>query len=103
MLVTKKQKKKKVSFSFGGLVSGHHHNITDHFDRVESFLSALPEEVAVTQSRDLPVEAPQYIGNRMSMYETITYNSENDDDLCYYSGAFVLGGDLDKSSPKVTG
>ena len=45
--VMKKQKKKKVSFSLGGLVSGHHHNTTDHFNHVESFLSASPEEVAV--------------------------------------------------------
>ena len=46
-LVMKKQKKKKVSFSLGGLVSGRHHNTTDHFNHVESFLSASPEEVAV--------------------------------------------------------
>ena len=45
--VPKKQKKKKVCFSLGGLVSGRHHNITDQFDQVESFLSASPEEVAV--------------------------------------------------------
>ena len=47
MSVTKKQKKKKVSFSLGGLVSGCHHNTTDHFDHMESFLSASPEEVAM--------------------------------------------------------
>ena len=49
-LVMKKQKKKKVSFSLGGLVSGHHYNTTDHFDHMESFLSALPEEAAMTLS-----------------------------------------------------
>ena len=87
MLVTKKQKKKKVSFSLGGLVLGRHVNTTDHFDHVDSFLSALPEEAAMTSSRDPPVEAPQYIGNQMLMYEVITYDSENDDDLCYYAGA----------------
>ena len=36
----------------------------------------------------------------MSMYETIAYDSENDDDLCYYSGALVLGGDSDKDFTK---
>ena len=36
----------------------------------------------------------------MLMYETITYDSENDNDLCYYSGAFALGGDLDKNFAK---
>ena len=56
--VTKKQKKKKVSFSLGGLVLGRHHNITDHFNHVETFLSASPEEVAVALPQDLPVEAP---------------------------------------------
>ena len=96
----KKQKKKKVSFSLGGLVSGRHHNITDHFNHVESFLSALPEEVAVASPRDMPVETPQPIGNQMSMYETIVYDSENDDDLCYYSGTFALGGDPDKDFAK---
>ena len=75
--MTKKQKKKKVSFSLGGLVSGCHHNTTDHFDHVESFLSASPEEVAMALPQDLPVEAPQPIGNWMSMYETIVYDSEN--------------------------
>ena len=98
--VTKKQKKKKVSFSLGGLVSSCHHNTTDHFDHVESFLSALPEEVAVASPRDLPVEAPQPIANRMPMYETIVYDSENDDDLCYYAGAFALGGDPNKDFAK---
>ena len=101
--MTKKQKKKKVSFSLGGLVSGHHVNTTDHFDHVESFLSASPQEAAMTLSRDLPVETPQYIGSRMSMYETIPYDSENDDDLCYYASTFALGGDLDKSFAKATG
>ena len=48
--VTKEQEKKKISFSLGGLVSGRHHNTTDHFNYVESFLSASPEEVAVTSS-----------------------------------------------------
>ena len=93
----KKQKKKKVSFSLGGLVSGRHHNTTDQFDHVESFLSASPEEVAMALPQDLPVELPRPIGNQMSIYETIAYDSENDDDLCYYSGAFTLGGDLDKN------
>ena len=50
MLVTKKQKKKKVSFSLGGLALDCHHNTTDHFDHMDSFLSALPEEAAVTLS-----------------------------------------------------
>ena len=100
MLVTKKQKKKKVSFSLGGLVLGRHHNTTDHFNHVESFLSASPEEAAMTLSRDPPVEAPQHIGNRMSMYETIPYDSENDEDLCYYASTLALGGDLDKSFTK---
>ena len=36
----------------------------------------------------------------MLMYETITYDSENDEDLCYYSGTFALEGDLDKSPAK---
>ena len=57
-LVTKKQKKKKVSFSLGGLVPDCHHNTTDHFDHVESFLSASPEKVAMASPQDLPVEAP---------------------------------------------
>ena len=69
--MTKKQKKKKVSFSLGGLVSGHYHNTTDQFDHVESFLSASPEGVAMASPRDLPVEAPQPIGNQVSIYETI--------------------------------
>ena len=96
----KKQKKKKVSFSLGGLASDRQINTTDHFNRLDSFLSASPTEATVTLSRDQPVETPQYIGNWMSMYETITYDSENDDDLCYYSGAFALGGDLDKNFTK---
>ena len=101
MLVSKKkQKKKKVSFSLGGLASDCHVNTADQFDRVDSFLSALPTEAAVTLSRDQPVELPQYIGNQMSMYEVIPYDSENDEDLCYYSGAFALGGDLDKNFAK---
>ena len=100
MSVTKKQKKKKVCFSLGGLVSGCHHNTTDQFDQVESFLSASPEEVAVAKPRDLPVEILQPIGNRMTMYKTIVYDSENDDDLCYYAGTFALGGDLDKDLAK---
>ena len=45
--MTKKQKKKKVSFSLGGLVSGRHHNTIDQFDQMESFLSASLAEVAV--------------------------------------------------------
>ena len=98
--MTKKQKKKRVSFSLGGLVSGHHHNTTDQFDHMETFLSASPEEVAMASPRDLPVETPQPIGNWMSMYKTIVYDSENDDNLCYYSGAFVLGGDTDKNFAK---
>ena len=96
----KKQKKKKVSFSLGGLASDRHVNTANQFDRADSFLSASPTEAAVILSRDQPVELPQYIGNRMSMYETITYDSENDDDLCYYSGTFALGGDLDKHFAK---
>ena len=100
MLVRKKQKKKKVSFSLGGLASDRHVNTTDQFDHVESFLSASPTEAAVTLSRDPPVKTPQYIGNRMSIYEVITYDSENDDDLYYYSGTFALGGDLDKNFAK---
>ena len=100
MSVRKKQKKKKVSFSLGGLASDCHVNTTDQFDHVDSFLSASPTEAAVTLSRDQPVQTPQYIGNRMSMYEVIPYNSENDEDLCYYSGAFVLGGDLHKNFAK---
>ena len=36
----------------------------------------------------------------MSMYETIVYDSENDDDLCYYSGAFALEEDPDKDFTK---
>ena len=36
----------------------------------------------------------------MSMYETIAYDSENDDDLCYYSGAFALGGDTEEDFTK---
>ena len=100
MSVRKKQKKKKVSFSLGGLASDRHVNTTAQFDHVDSFLSASPMEAAVTMSRDPPVETPQYIGNWMLMYETIPYDSENDEDLCYYSGTFVLGGDLDKSFTK---
>ena len=46
----KKQKKKKVSFSLGGLASDRHVNTTDHFDHVDSFLSASPTEAAVTLS-----------------------------------------------------
>ena len=87
MSVRKKQKKKKVSFSLGGLALDCHINTTDHFNHIDSFLSASPMEAAVTLSQDQPVEAPQYIGNWMSMYETITYDSKNDDDLRYYSGA----------------
>ena len=68
--------------------------------QVDPFLSVPPMETAVTLSRDQPVETPQYIGNQMSMYEVIPYDSENDDDLCYYSGAFALGGDLDKNFAK---
>ena len=86
----KKQKKKKVSFSLGGLASDRSINTLGHFDQVDPFLSASPMEAAVTLSRDQPVKLPQYIGNRMSMYETIPYDSENDKDLCYYSGAFAL-------------
>ena len=100
MSVTKKQKKKKVSFSLGGLVSGRHHNTADQFDWPEMFLSASPEEVAVASPQDLPVETPQYIGCRISMYETIAYDSKNDDNLCYYSGTFALGGDPDKDFAK---
>ena len=73
MSVTKKQKKKKISFSLGGLVSGHHHNTTDHFDHVEYFLSASPVEVAVASPRDMTVKLPQEIGDRMFMYEAIAY------------------------------
>ena len=65
--VTKKQKKKKVSFSLGGLVSGCHHNTTDHFDHVDSFLLALPEEAAMTLSGDLPVETPQYTYRKLDV------------------------------------
>ena len=101
MSVSKKKKKgKKVSFSLGGLASDRHVNTLGHFDQVDPFLSVPSMETAVTLSRDQPVETPQYIGNRMSMYETIPYDSENDEDLCYYSGAFALGGDLDKSFAK---
>ena len=98
-LVRKKQKK-KVSFSLGGLALDCHVNTTDQVDHVDSFLSASPTEAGMTLSRDPPVEAPQYIGNWMSMYEVIPYDSENDEDLCYYSGAFALGGDLDKNFAK---
>ena len=49
-LVTKKQKKKKVSFSLGGLASDRHVNTTDHFDHMDSFLSASPTEAAMTLS-----------------------------------------------------
>ena len=69
----KKQKKKKVSFSLGGLASDRHVNTLGHFDQVDPFLSAT--EAAVTLSRDQPVETPQYIGNWMSMYEVIPYDS----------------------------
>ena len=48
--VRKKQKKKKVSFSLGGLASDCHVNTADQFDRADSFLSALPMEAAVTLS-----------------------------------------------------
>ena len=71
----KKQKKKKVSFSLGGLASDRHVNTADQFDHADSFLSASPTEAAVTPSRDQPVELPQYIGNWMSMYEVIPYDS----------------------------
>ena len=54
----KKQKKKKVSFSLGGLASDCHINTADQFDRADSFLSASPTEAAVTLSRDQPVELP---------------------------------------------
>ena len=46
----KKQKKKKVSFSLGGLASDRHVNTADQFDRADSFLSASPTEAAVTLS-----------------------------------------------------
>ena len=46
----KKQKKKKVSFSLGGLALDRHINTTDHFNHVDSFLSASPMEAAVTLS-----------------------------------------------------
>ena len=37
----------------------------------------------------------------MSMFETITYDSENDDDyLCHYSGAYALGGDTEEDFAK---
>ena len=49
-LVRKKQKKKKVSFSLGGLASDRHINTADQFDRADSFLSASPTEAAVTLS-----------------------------------------------------
>ena len=92
----KKQKKKKISFLLDGIASDHHHNTTDQFDHVESFLSASLEEVAVASRRDLPVELPQPIGNRIPMYETIAYDSKNDDNyFCYYSGTYMLGGDTE--------
>ena len=36
----------------------------------------------------------------MLMYEVIPYDSKNDEDLCYYSGTFALGGNLDKNFAK---
>ena len=36
----------------------------------------------------------------MFMCEADVYDSENDDDLCYYSGAFALGGDTDEDFAK---
>ena len=36
----------------------------------------------------------------MSMYKTIVYDSENDDNCCYYASAFALGGDSDKDFTK---
>ena len=46
----KKQKKKKVSFSLGGLALDRHVNTLGHFDQVDPFLSASPMEAAVTLS-----------------------------------------------------
>ena len=37
----------------------------------------------------------------MFMYKAHVYDSKDDDDyLCYYSGAFVLGGDIEKEFTK---
>ena len=46
----KKQKKKKVSFSLGGLASDRHVNTLGHFDQVDPSLSASSMEAAVTLS-----------------------------------------------------
>ena len=91
--VMKKQKKKNVSFSLGGLVSGHHHNTTDQFDHVESFLSASPKEVAVASPQDLPVEAPQPIYMTLRMMTT----------FAIMLALLHLEEILIKISPKVTG
>ena len=46
----KKQKKKKVSFSLGGLASDRHVNTLGQFDQVDPFLSVPILETAVTLS-----------------------------------------------------
>ena len=81
----KSKKKKKISFSLGGLISDRHHNTLDQLDQVDTLLPASPREGATAMPRE-PI-----VGNQMPMYEAYVHDSRNNDnDLCYYSGAFVL-------------
>ena len=94
-VILNSETKKKNSFSLGGPVSDHHHNMLDQLNQVDTLLPTSSREVAMAMPQE-PI-----VGHQVPMYEAEVHDSENDDDyLCYYSGAFVLGGDTKKEFAK---
>ena len=90
MPMKKKEKKKKVSFTLGGLTSS-----SSHFDNIDllnethiqALLPSMPEAVAMA--------TPQDIGECLQCYnDSVMYGYDNKYDRldCYHS-AFTLGGD----------
>ena len=44
----------------------------------------------------MPRDHGECLPNYMNSKSLCEYDSENDDDLCYYSGAFAPGGDTEE-------
>jgi len=90
----KKEKRKKVSFTLGGLASS-----SSHFDNIdllnENHIQALLPSTPVV----VAVATPREIGERLQRYdEDVMYGYEIEyDGLDCYHGAFALGGDSDKT------
>jgi len=89
----KKEKRKKVFFTLGGLASS-----SSHFDNIDllnenhiqALLPSTPVAVAVATPRDIGEHLPGYNDNVMYRYD-----NEYDGLDCYHS-AYALGGDSDK-------